>query len=143
MRLYWEKVLILRRIHIDLRIMKKFFVSALVASSSLLVSSCYCDKMAVGNVSNDEPLVHVASERNHHFIGGLVVKHDKLENHLPGVRDYVVERKISFWDGFVTCITWGIYTPSTTKFYVPKSNPNVVVEKEKFMSKAYQGHLKK
>ena len=50
--------------------MKKVFISVLVASSSLLMSSCYCDKLAVGNVSHDEPLVHVASQRNHHFIGG-------------------------------------------------------------------------
>ena len=124
-------------------IMKKMMIAALVASSSLLVSSCYCDKMAVGNISNDEPLVHVKSERNYHFIGGLVVKHDKVTNHLPGVNDYVVERKITFWDAFVSGITFGIYTPSTTKFYVPKSNPNVVVEKQKFQSKAYQGTLKK
>ena len=122
---------------------KKLMIVAMAVCSSLFLSSCYCDKMAVGNIGHDEPLVHVASERNHHFIGGLVVKHDKVEDHLPGVKDYVVERKITFWDGFVTCITCGIYTPSTTKFYVPKSNPNVVVEKQKFQSKAYQGSLKK
>ena len=123
--------------------MKKVFISVLVASSSLLMSSCYCDKLAVGNVSHDEPLVHVASQRNHHFIGGLVVNHDRVDNQLPNVENYVVERKITFWDGFVTCITCGIYTPSTTKYYVPKKNPNVVVEKEKFMSKGYKGHLNK
>ena len=121
----------------------KLMIVAMVASSSLFLSSCYCDKMAVGNISHDEELVHVASERNHHFIGGLVVKHDKVEDHLSGVNDYVVERKVTFWDGFVTCITCGIYSPSTTKFYVPKNNPNVVVEKQKFKSKAYQGTLKK
>ena len=123
--------------------MRKIVIAVLVASSSLLLSSCYCDKLTVGNVSHDEPLVHVASERNHHFIGGLVVKHDKVEDHLPGVKDYVVERKMTFWDGVATCITCGIYSPSTTKFYVPKSNPNVVVEKQKFQSKAYKGSLKK
>ena len=123
--------------------MRKIVIAVLVASSSLLLSSCYCDKLTVGNVSHDESLVHVASERNHHFIGGLVVKHDKVEDHLPGVKDYVVERKMTFWDGVATCITCGIYSPSTTKFYVPKSNPNVVVEKQKFQSKAYKGSLKK
>lgn len=61
---------------------------------------------------------------------------------MEGIKDYVVETKVTFGDGLVSCITMGIYTPTTTKYYVPKSNPKVVVEKKKKMSKAYKGHLK-
>ena len=90
----------------------------------------------------EEPLVHVASEHNQHFLCGLIVNHQKVKSYVPGVENYVIENKQTFWDGFVSGITFGIYTPTTTKFYVPKSNANVVVKKKKPMSKAYKGYLK-
>lgn len=107
-----------------------------------LLSSCYCDKIAVGNINPQEELVHVASVHNPHVLGGLMVNHDKVSNSIGDVKDYVVESKMTFGDMLVSCITFGIYTPSTTKYYVPKSNPKVVVEKQKTMSKAYKGYLK-
>ena len=42
----------------------------------------------------------------------------------------------------LSMFTVGIYTPTTTKYYVKKDNPNVVVKKKKVMSKAYKGYLK-
>lgn len=114
----------------------------LALASCALLSSCYCNKLTVGNVSSSEELVHVKSVRNTHVLGGLIVNHDKASNHMEGISDYVVESKMTFGDLFVSGITFGIYTPSTTKYYVPKSNPKVVVEQKKFQSKAYKGHLK-
>ncbi len=38
----------------------------------MFFSSCFCDKIAVGTVQPDEKLVHVASERNPHFLGRSV-----------------------------------------------------------------------
>ena len=106
------------------------------------LTSCYCDKYAVGTINPEEPLVHVASEHNQHFLCGLIVNHQKVKSYVPGVENYVIENKQTFWDGFVSGITFGIYTPTTTKFYVPKSNANVVVKKKKPMSKTYKGYLK-
>lgn len=108
---------------------------------ALSLSSCYCDKYTVGNIDPEEPLVHVASEHNQHFIGGLLVNHKKVKAFIPGVEDYVIESKQTFWDAVVSAATLGIYTPMTTKFYVPKSNPNVVILKQKPTSKAYKGYL--
>lgn len=120
--------------------MKATFFAVAIASCALL-SSCYCDKVTVGNVNPNEELVHVASVRNPHIIG-LMVNKDKASNHLEGINDYVVEHKQTFGDMVLTGVTFGIYSPTTTKYYVPKSNPKVVVEKQKFNSKAYKGHLK-
>lgn len=119
--------------------MKKLLLSAGVA---LLLTSCYNDKITVGTVDRDEPLVHVASSRNFHLLGGLMVSHDKVKNHVPGVENYVIASKQTFGDLFVTGLTLGIYSPTTTKYYVPKSNPKVVAGKKKFASKAYKGYLK-
>lgn len=118
----------------------KFF--AVAALSCAMLSSCYCDKLVVGNVGANEELVHVESVRNPHVLGGLIVNHDKASRHMEGIDNYVVEHKMTFGDVILSGVTLGIYTPSTTKYYVPKSNPKVVVEKQKFKSKAYKGHLK-
>ena len=108
----------------------------------LCLPSCYCNKIAVGNVDPHEKLVHVASERNQHYLGGLFVSHSKTHPYVPGVENYVIETKHTFWDCVVALVTCSIYTPNTTKYYVPASNPRVVVEKEKYHSKAAQGYLK-
>lgn len=108
----------------------------------MFLSSCYCDKIAVGTIQPDEKLVHVASERNAHFLGGLVVTKEKAKSNVPDVENYVIETKQTFGDGFVSALSLGIYTPTTTKYYVPKSNPRVVAKKKKFWSKAYKGYLK-
>lgn len=115
---------------------------ALSLISCAILSSCYCDKVAVGNINAQEPLVHVQSVRNNHFLCGLFVQHHTVKSAIGDTKDYVIENKRTFWDGFVSGVTFGIYTPTTTKYYVPKSNPSVVVEKQKFKSKASKGYLK-
>ena len=112
-----------------------------VAVSSLL-SSCYCDKLYVGNVTPEDELVHVASARNAHVISGAIVTKKDVKQYIGNTEDYVIANKTTFGDILLSEITFGIYTPTTTKFYVKKDNPNVVVEKKKAMSKAYKGHLK-
>ena len=117
-------------------------MSVCVGIACICLSSCYCDKYAVGSVSTNEELVNVASIHNAHFIGGALVKHDATKHYVPNVENYVIENKRTFGDLFVSGITLGIYTPTTTKFYVPRNNPNVVVVKKKYQSKSYKGYLK-
>lgn len=120
--------------------MKKHLFFAFLASMAL--TSCYCDKVFVGNVTPNDELVHVASARNAHFLTGLgVTKHDVSE-YIGNTKDYVIANKQTFGDMLLSNLTFSIYSPSTTKFYVKKDNPNVVVEKKKKGSKAYKGHLK-
>lgn len=119
---------------------KKTFAG--LAMCCAMLSSCYCDKIAVGNVNTDEDLVHVRSVRNFHLIGGSVVTHEKASDYIGDIKDYVIETKRTFGDLLLSGITFGIYSPTTTKFYVPASNPRVVKENAKPQSKAYNGYLK-
>ena len=121
--------------------MKKISYLSAVAACAML-TSCYCNKIQVGNVSETERLVHVKSVRNHHFFAGLLVNYDKADDHMEGIKNYVIETKMTFWDAVVSGATFGIYTPNTTKYYVPKSNPRAVIVEEKFYSNAYKGYLK-
>lgn len=120
--------------------MKK--IHLLVVGIALSFSSCYCDKIIIGSVDQGEELVHVASERNVHVLYGAIVTHEKAKNYVPEVENYVIATKHTFGDLFVSWLTGGIYTPTTTKYYVPKSNPRVVVIEQKMGSKAYKGYLK-
>ena len=122
-----------------LSFMKK--IHLLAVGVALSFSSCYCNKITIGSVGKDEELVHVASERNVHLLGGAIVTHKKAKRYVPDVENYVIATKHTFGDLFAHWITCGIYTPTTTKYYVPKSDPRVVVKRKKFGSKAYKGYL--
>ena len=108
----------------------------------MVLVSCYCDRTYIGNVKPTDELVHVASSRNGHFIGCVMVSHNDASVYVGNTKDYVIANKRTFGDLLVSGITLGIYTPTTTKYYVKKNNPRVVVEKKKTMSKAYKGHMK-
>ena len=58
-------------------------------------------------------------------------------------RTAIIENKQTFGDLLLSGVTFGIFTPTTTKFYVSKDDPNVVVMQKKFASKSYKGYLKK
>ncbi len=108
----------------------------------MVLTSCFCDKMYVGNVKSHDDLVHVASSHNTHIFGGFIVSKNNVSHYIGNTQDYVIENKRTFGDLFVSGITLGIYSPTTTKYYVKKDNPDVVVKKRKIMSKAYKGYLK-
>lgn len=76
--------------------MKKYFIAALMAVSVSCLTSCYCDKYAVGTINPEEPLVHVASEHNQHFLCGLIVNHQKVKSYVPGVENYLIEKNRLF-----------------------------------------------
>lgn len=120
--------------------MKKLFLLPIL--SSIVLASCYCDKTYVGNVKPHDELVHVASSHNGHVIFGAIVNKNNVSQYVGDTQDYVIANKQTFGDLMVQGITLGIYTPTTTKYYVKKDNPNVVVLKKKKGSKAYKGYLK-
>lgn len=120
--------------------MKKTFLFVAVIAACL--TSCYCDKTFVGNVKPHDELVHVASSHNGHVIGGAIVTKSNVSQYVGDTKDYVIANKQTFGDMMLSMFTVGIYTPTTTKYYVKKDNPNVVVKKKKVMSKAYKGYLK-
>ena len=88
-----------------------------------------------------DQVVHVASTRNAHIFGGAVVTHNPVKNFVGDAQDYIIATKHTIGDMLISGLTIGIYTPSTTKYYVRKDNPNVVIEKQK-TKKTFKGHLK-
>ncbi len=122
--------------------MKNFLILFFGLVSLFVLSSCYCDKIYVGDVNENDEVVHVASVRNTHFIEGAIVKKHNVKDYIGDTKDYVIANKHTFGDLFISGLTFGIYTPTTTKYYVKKNHPRVVVEEKKSRSKAYKGYLK-
>ena len=102
--------------------MKKIVCIAVCLMAALSVSSCYSTRISYGQVEQNEPLVQVNRTWNHHIIAGLVpVGNNKVksEKFVPGQTNYVVKTNQSFLNLLVGAITFGIYTPTQTTFYVP------------------------
>jgi len=89
----------------------------------LLMSSCYTAKIAHGSLTTDSPVVKVNSKKNHALIEGLLPLGNGYEakKYIGERTDYVTKSQVTFVDGFLRLITFGLYTPSTTTFYVPLS----------------------
>lgn len=99
--------------------MKKLLLIALVA---IVLSSCYNTRIIVGNVKPNDPLVKISTEWNHHLIYGLVPLDNTTmwaEDYTTPYENYVVRTYVSFLNGLVSSLTWGIYTPTQTSYYVP------------------------
>lgn len=92
----------------------------LVMSATL--TSCYNTKVACGDISVKTPVVKVNSEWNHHFLYGLIPGNNadmEAEKYVEKSENYVVKTNMSFVNGLVGCLTLGIYTPTTTTYYIP------------------------
>ncbi|WP_044202874.1 Bor/Iss family lipoprotein [Flammeovirga sp. OC4] len=100
--------------------MKKL-ISALLLGT--LLTSCYNTRLLVGDVKTSN-LKTQEKVWTHHVIFGLVPLSNARQNpadHLPeGQENYVVKTSTSFVNALVTGVTAGIYTPTTTTYYVPK-----------------------
>lgn len=99
--------------------MKKTIVCALSVCAMMMLQSCYVQNVSVG-MSEDAPKHQVAKVKNHQFISGLIEpKNDKAENYVKDTNHFTMKTMITFWDGFLSGLTFGIYTPSTTYYYEP------------------------
>ena len=99
--------------------MKKILFA--VACTAVL-TSCYNTRVTVGNVEKHEPLIEVSREWNHHLICGLVPldnAHMNAREYTGAYSNYVIRTHQSFLNGLVGAITCGIYTPTSTVYYVP------------------------
>ena len=101
--------------------MKKNVSLSVCFAGVLLMSSCYTAKIAHGSLTSDSPVVKVNSKKNHALIEGLVPLGGGLnaKTYVGDKSDYVTTSQITFVDGLLRLITLGIYTPSTTTFYLP------------------------
>lgn len=99
--------------------MKKILLLLFVIVS---LSSCYNTRIFVGNVTPKDPVVEVNKQWNSHFLAGLIpAKNAKMNpsNYVDTISNYVVKTHTTFLNGLVATVTFGIYTPTQTTYYVP------------------------
>ncbi len=112
--------------------MKKILSLMPVACVALMMTSCYSSTVCVGNMSKTEPAKCVNVVHNPHFLYGLAGKKEvKAKTYVGNRKDYKIKRHQSFVDGLLSSITFGIYTPTTTKFYVPLKSSKKSAKKGK------------
>ncbi|HCO68722.1 MAG TPA: hypothetical protein DIT04_13335 [Dysgonomonas sp.] len=102
--------------------MRRIIYASVLFSSALFLSSCYNTRIAVGDVSPTHPMVEVNSHRNDFLLWGLVPLNNasKQASEFIGDREnYVIRTNQSFINGLLSSITFGIYTPTTTTYYLP------------------------
>ena len=89
------------------KIMKKLLFAIFCVAT---LSSCYNTRVLVGDVQPKEPLVKVNSEMNSHWLCGLISgRGDQAKEFVDGSTNYVIK----------TNVTFGIYTPNHTMYYIP------------------------
>ena len=120
--------------------MKKFIsFFVVIFCVSILFSSCYCDKTYIGHWDYNDVPVHVASTHNSHCLMGAIVTHNDASKYVGDSEDYIIANKRTFGDLLVTSLTLGIFSPTTTKYYVKSTNENVKLGSKKDGSKSYFG----
>jgi hypothetical protein len=92
---------------------KTLFNVAMVLLLSGSLTSCYTQSYVVG----DGPQRGVESiEKSHYLVYGLApLKTADPEKIAGDAKDYSVTIQHSFIDGLLTAVTFGIYSPTTTK----------------------------
>ena len=100
--------------------MKKVILGVCMTCAVLMLESCYSSTVCVGNMKPETPAVKVSTKHNSHFIGGLIGEGKaRAKDYVEGAKDFKVKHQLTFLDYVISYVTMGIYTPSTTKFYVP------------------------
>lgn len=88
----------------------------------LLLTSCYNTRILVGNVNPNQELRKIGSRWNGHLLGGLIPLEDAKvhpQDMVNGYSDYMIKTNTNFLNMLVSGVTFGIYTPTQTSFYVP------------------------
>ncbi len=85
---------------------------AVVFATSLLLSSCYSYTSVVGSGAQGNQQV---TKWNHYVIGGLApVGVSDSKAMADGAENYTVHTRMSFVNGLIGLVTFGIYTPTMT-----------------------------
>ena len=99
------------------KIMKKLLFAIFCVAT---LSSCYNTRVLVGDVQPKEPLVKVNSEMNSHWLCGLISgRGDQAKEFVDGSTNYVIKTNFTFLDYIFSYVTFGIYTPNHTMYYIP------------------------
>ncbi|MGL5920853.1 MAG: Bor/Iss family lipoprotein [Bacteroidales bacterium] len=107
---------------------KKLLIAVLVLCS-LTMTSCFNTKIINGSVAAKDPVAQVNQTWNHYLLWGLVPLKKttlKASDYVGQRENYVVSTKQTFVNGFVYFLTFGLYSPFTTTYYVPLDDVNSV-----------------
>lgn len=105
--------------------MKKITYLVFCIGILLTTTSCFNTRLLVGNVEPNDPVIEVQKEWNHHFLFGLIPAENakmKPAEYVDDKQNYVVRTNTSFLNGLVSGLTFGIYTPTQTTYYIPLSD---------------------
>ncbi len=93
--------------------MKKILSVLFIAfAMSILLSSCYTHKFVIGEGAKQGIEVQ---EKNNFFMYGLIPGNvSDPQKMAGGAKDFEVTEVMTFVDGLLSAITFGIYTPTTT-----------------------------
>ena len=96
----------------------------LILASMFIMTACYNTKLIVGDISPTDPVIRVNTVWNHHIIYGLVPLENatmKTSQYVANQPNYVIKTYTSFLNALVSSLTCGIYTPTSTAYYLPLS----------------------
>ncbi|KXX69886.1 hypothetical protein AVL50_13455 [Flammeovirga sp. SJP92] len=89
-----------------------------------LLTSCYNTRLFVGDAKPTDTLEEVNKVWTNHLLFGLVPLDNARQNpsdYLPDNQEnYVIKTNTSFLNGLVSGVTFGIYSPTQTIYYIPK-----------------------
>ena len=92
----------------------------IVCTVATMLCSCYTSRILVGDTKPKEPMIEVSKSHDAHFIGGLVKTAKNIaEEHIGDAENYMIRSQYGFGDIVLSAITVGIYTPTTSKYYIP------------------------
>lgn len=115
--------------------MKKLKLCAVVFLATFCCSSCLRTAYYIGEARPKEKVVKVGTESfHHHFIGGLVAgKNATIDanEYSNGADNYVVRTSISFADMLIGDLTFGIYTPTKTTWFMSADEINKLSKRGK------------
>lgn len=100
--------------------MKKIVLMLVFAAT---LTSCYNTRLLVGSVKAEEPMVAVNTQWCNQFLFGLIPGTNATMKPSDYVNSssYVVRTHTTFLNGLVSGVTFGIYTPTQTTYYLPTS----------------------
>lgn len=103
-----------------MKTVKGIVIAAAAAAVAVCATSCSTSRILVGDVKPKEPMIEVSKEHNAHFLGGLVKTGKTIaQEHVGDAENYAVLTRYGFGDIMLSFVTGYIYTPTTTKYYIP------------------------
>ena len=99
-------------IKIKKMIKKSMKMMSVVFAASMLLTSCYSYTSVVGSGAQGS---NETTSWNHYVIFGLAPVGVSSSKQMAGeAENYTVQTRLTFVNGLVSAITFGIYTPTTT-----------------------------